>query len=354
MWYLICMLCFSVSLLWGQNPELDARAALNQGVREFKQGNYVEAVRLFQRAVELEPENVDARLYLGTAWMSQIPAEGAVENARSEFSKVLRSDPNNKTAIASMASMMYNAAQRIGDPVAKLPLLEEARTWYRELARVEPRDKTAYYSLGVIAWAKWYPAYMEARQKLGMSQQTPGPLPDAQIRRSLQAQFGPVIEEGIANLDQAIAIDPNYDDAYAYKNLLVRERGDLRETAADCARDVAEADALVQKALVIKKGKAGTEQRLRPGGSPPPVQLNYRPDPVYPALARQARIKGTVRFTLIIGKDGTVTNAQLISGHPLLVPAAVEAVRASRYEVTMLNGQPVEAFTQADIVFKLP
>jgi protein TonB len=75
--------------------------------------------------------------------------------------------------------------------------------------------------------------------------------------------------------------------------------------------------------------------------------------PVYPPLARQARIQGTVRFTAIIGKDGSIQNLQLISGHPLLVPAATEAIKQWIYKPTVLNTEPVEVITQIDFTFTL-
>jgi protein TonB len=76
-------------------------------------------------------------------------------------------------------------------------------------------------------------------------------------------------------------------------------------------------------------------------------------EPVYPPLARQALIDGTVRFTAIIGGDGHILNLQLVSGHPLLVPAAQDAVRQWVYRPTLLNGTPVEVVTQIDVPFTL-
>ncbi len=81
--------------------------------------------------------------------------------------------------------------------------------------------------------------------------------------------------------------------------------------------------------------------------------LIYQPKPVYPPLAKQARIQGTVKFTAIIGRDGTIQNLTLISGHPLLVQAATEAVKQWRYKPTLLNGEPVEVVTQIDVNFTL-
>jgi protein TonB len=89
------------------------------------------------------------------------------------------------------------------------------------------------------------------------------------------------------------------------------------------------------------------------GGNVQAARLVNQPRPVYPPLARQARIQGTVRFNAIIGKDGRIENLTLVSGHPLLVPAATEAVKQWVYKPTLLNGEPVEVVTQIDVNFTL-
>jgi len=75
--------------------------------------------------------------------------------------------------------------------------------------------------------------------------------------------------------------------------------------------------------------------------------------PEYPALAKAARVQGTVKFEAVIGKDGTVQNLQLISGPPLLIQAAMQAVRQWTYKPTLLNGQPVEVVTTLEVNFSL-
>lgn len=99
--------------------------------------------------------------------------------------------------------------------------------------------------------------------------------------------------------------------------------------------------------------KPVTPQRIRVGGNVQQARLIRQPKPVYPPLARQARIQGTVRFNAIIGRDGTIQNLQLVSGHPLLVPSAQEAVKQWVYQPTLLNGEPVEVITQIDVNFTL-
>ena len=75
--------------------------------------------------------------------------------------------------------------------------------------------------------------------------------------------------------------------------------------------------------------------------------------PAYPPLARSARISGTVRLTAVIATDGTIQKLQVISGHPLLVNAALEAVRLWHYKPTLLSGEPVEVITEIDVNFTL-
>jgi len=98
---------------------------------------------------------------------------------------------------------------------------------------------------------------------------------------------------------------------------------------------------------------AATPQRIRVGGNVQQANLIRKVQPVYPPLAKQARIQGTVRFTAIIGKDGTIQNLQLVTGHPLLVEAARQAVSQWQYKPTLLNGEPVEVVTQIDVNFTL-
>jgi protein TonB len=103
----------------------------------------------------------------------------------------------------------------------------------------------------------------------------------------------------------------------------------------------------------VEKPKPVQPQRIRVGGNVQAARLRRQPKPVYPPLARQARIQGVVRFTAIIGKDGTIQNLQLIGGHPLLVQSAQDAVKQWVYEPTLLNGEPVEVVTQIDVNFTL-
>lgn len=92
---------------------------------------------------------------------------------------------------------------------------------------------------------------------------------------------------------------------------------------------------------------------IRVGGNEQQAKLISQPRPIYPALAKQARISGTVTMQVLIGKDGHVENMSLVKGHPLLASAALDAVKDWVYEPTLLNGNPVEVLTTVDVNFTL-
>jgi len=103
----------------------------------------------------------------------------------------------------------------------------------------------------------------------------------------------------------------------------------------------------------VEAPKPVTPQRIRVGGNVQAAMAIRAPKPSYPPLAKQARIQGVVRLNAVIGKDGTIQDLKAASGHPLLVPAALEAVRQWLYKPTLLNGEPVEVVTVIDVNFTL-
>jgi tetratricopeptide (TPR) repeat protein len=267
---LAAIAALSLSLFSAGCRKLEARDNLNKGVQAFKGAKYAEAVEFFKTAIELDPEYPTARLYLATAYMSQyIPGAESPENlafaknALDNFELVLKDDPQNATAVESIASLFYLQAQGTPKLEDKIERLGEAEKWYKRLTEVEPSRKEAWYSLGVIAWAKWYPVWMEARTKAGMKPEAPGPLKDRKVREELNEKYGPMINEGVANLQKALDIDAEYDDAMAYMNLLIRERADLADTQAGHDADIDTADMWMQKALETRKMKA----ERQPGAS---------------------------------------------------------------------------------------
>ena len=240
--------------------KLQARDHLNKGVNAFKNAQYPEAVEQFKKAVDLDPNFPTARLYLATAYMQQyIPGSESPDNlnmaaaAFDQFNKVLEQNPKDTVAIQSIASLMLNEKK-----------WKEARDWYNRLTEVDPKNTVGYYSLGFIAWSEWYPAYGTARANLGMKLEDPGPLKDKKVRAELRDKYGPIIDAGLKSLDRALEIDPEYDDAMAYENLLYRERADLADSKDEYERQIKIADDWVAKALATKKIKA--DRKSKTGG----------------------------------------------------------------------------------------
>ncbi len=99
--------------------------------------------------------------------------------------------------------------------------------------------------------------------------------------------------------------------------------------------------------------KVAAPQRIRVSSGVSTGLLIKKVQPNYPPLAKQARIQGHVLLQAEISKDGTIQNLQLISGHPMLAPAAIEAVKQWRYKPYLLNGEPVAVETQVDVIFSL-
>jgi len=252
----------ALALVGSSCQKLRSRDQLNKGVQAFKNAQYADAVESFKTAVELDPTFPTARLYLATAYMQQyIPGAESPENnrmaqaAHDEFMKVLDQSPNDKVAIASLASLYLNQKK-----------WDEAQKWYEKLAAVDPNSPIPYYSLGFISWSKWYPVYGTSRANLGMKQEDPGPIKDKKVKEQLRAQYGPVIDAGLQALDKALQIDPEYDDAMAYENLLIRERADLADSKEEYEKQVKVADDWVSKALATKKAKAEKKANSNAGG----------------------------------------------------------------------------------------
>ena len=243
---------FILTALFAQESA-EYRNWLNQGAEAFRNAQYAAAIQAFQRAIDLDSSSVTAHLYLATAYMQQyIPGADSNENtqiaarAKEEFSQVLVFDPTNKVAIASMASLYLNQKK-----------WDDAQQWYEKLIAAEPSNTDAYYSLGFVAWSKWFPAYQAARTSAGLKPDDPGPIPDPGVKQDLRGRWGSVIEDGIARLQKTLELNPRYGDAMSYISLLIRERADLHDTKEEWRQDIALADQWVQKAMEAKKGGGG-------------------------------------------------------------------------------------------------
>lgn len=109
----------------------------------------------------------------------------------------------------------------------------------------------------------------------------------------------------------------------------------------------------IVQAAPVAVPKAATPQRVKVSAGVTTGLLIRKVQPVYPPLAKQARISGAVVLQAVIGKDGTIQNLKAVSGHPMLIPSALDAVRQWKYKPYYLNGEPVEVDTQVTVNFTL-
>jgi tetratricopeptide (TPR) repeat protein len=252
----VILLACAALTLWAQPPNAEQRMA--QGIEAFRNARYAAAAEHFTAVLKLDPGYVDARLYLGTAYMVQyIPGSEDPNNARmaqqaiDEFQQVLDLDPEHEMALSSIASLYL-----------KQKKYDDATEWYEKLTSLDSDNKEAWYTLGVIAWSRLYPPYKAARARLGMKPEDSGPMPDPAVRQEFRQRYSGIAAAGIQNLEKALAIDPEYDDAMSYINLLMRERADWLDTADEYRKEIAAADVWVHKALETRKVKA--ERRPQP------------------------------------------------------------------------------------------
>ena len=189
--------------------KLRARDLLNKGVAAFKEAQFDTAVEFFKEAKDLDPDLMNARLYLATAYASQyIPGAPSNENkqhgdaAIAEYKSVLEKDPNNLSAIDGLASILYQMAGQPFD-AAKF---EESKTYHQKHIQIKPEDPQPYYSIGVIDWALAYRGNTEMRQdynKAHINKQVKDtdPLPP-DVRTDYVEKYGALVDDGICQSEK--------------------------------------------------------------------------------------------------------------------------------------------------------
>ena len=243
--------------------KLRARDLLNKGVASFKEAQFDKAVEDFKQAKELDPDLLNARLYLATAYASQyIPGAPSDENLRhgqeavAEYKSVMEKDPNNLSAIDGLASILYQMA---GQPFDQKKF-EESKSYHEKHIALKPQDPQPYYSVGVIDWALAYRGNTEMRADYNRAHinkqiKDTDPLPP-DVRTAYTQKYGAMVDDGIKMLQTAVQLKPDYDDAMTYLNLLYRRKADMVEAASERDALTKQADDLLDKVKEIKQKRA--------------------------------------------------------------------------------------------------
>ncbi len=246
--------------------KLESRDQMNQGVQAFRNSHYPDAVKHFKEAVRLDPSNMNAQSYLATSYFIQwVPGADSPDNkknydmAQQEFQKILKSDPTNSQALASMANMAYNSAQS-GTPEQRKAAFEDARKWNERRIEVDPKDAEAYYYLGVIDYYDALADLQTARVNEKLPLDAPGPLKDKKAKEELKEKYGKSIDTGLDQVKKALSIDKENEDAMSYLGLLLREKAYLADSPDEAKALTTQANDWMEKSLNMKRVKASRPQ----------------------------------------------------------------------------------------------
>jgi tetratricopeptide (TPR) repeat protein len=215
-----------------------AREALNGGVQNFKNGRSAEAISEFARAKQLDPQLLNARLYLATAYASlYIPGAPSEENrqkgeaAIAEFQGVLSIQPDSLPAIDGIGSLLFQMAGTSGfDPT----MMQKSKFFHQKHTQINPQDPEPHYWIGVIDWTLAFRANGLYRARYNLS------------------VHGKQIDDADP-MRRAIQLRPDYDDAMAYLNLMDRRKADIVETKEQREELLKMADDLIDQIKEIKQ-----------------------------------------------------------------------------------------------------
>ena len=201
---------------------LKARDQLNKGVESFKAGKYEEAINHFQNAERLDPKLPTAKAFLATA-LSQnvVPGLTTPENLKTAqqaidtFEQVLQQDPSDINSMKGIASLYFNIKK-----------FDQAKDWQKKVLAVDPKDPEAAYTVGVIDWTQAHENLlkMNANNDDGAGNVK---LLTKKNCEDIQQENGPLVEEGLKYLNQALASRPSYEEAMDYLNLTYRRKADV-------------------------------------------------------------------------------------------------------------------------------
>ena len=242
---------------------LKARDHLNKGVAAFRNAQFQGAIMHFKEAVRLDPSLLNARLYLATAYAQQfVPGAESEDNKKvaeqaiDAFQDVLKMDPNNLTAIASIAQIYYNEKK-----------FDQAKDYNQRRIKIEPNNPEPYYWIGVIDWAVTWRGAQTLRREHNLDSAKDAAHPDElpvipdKLRKGLAETNAPLVDEGLQVLNKAIELKPNDTDSMAYLSLMYRQKSEIDPDNETRTADLKMAEDWVNKSLAARKaGASGSSE----------------------------------------------------------------------------------------------
>ena len=246
--------------------KLMARDELNKGVQAYRNAMYEQSVEHFKNAVALDEDLKVAKLYLATAYNQQyVPGAETPENLRmaqqaiDEYQEVLRSDPDNVTALRGIASLYL-----------QLKKFDQSRDYFQKALSKDPNDPELYYSVGVIDWTQAFQDARNIKTQSGLKNEEVelNGKKDQKLCEEFKTKDGPIVDDGMKMLETAIDKRQDYDDAMVYLNLLYLRKAN--DQTCDDPEKRAEyktaANSWSDKAMAARKKKAEEAAKKNQGG----------------------------------------------------------------------------------------
>ncbi len=206
--------------------QTDSFQEMQQGKQALTQGKFDEAIQHFEHVIQLTPANLNADLYIGSAYAQKyVPGLNKEENlalanqAIQYYQTVLDRD--------SFSTLSIPAAKGIALLYAQMSKFDEAKEYYSKAKGLDPKDPQPFYYTGLVDWTVVNQARTKARNKLGLKATEFLADKDQKVCIEVRGQNWSVLDEGIENLTHALKLDPHYEEAMSSMNLIYLERADL-------------------------------------------------------------------------------------------------------------------------------
>jgi tetratricopeptide (TPR) repeat protein len=244
----------------GDSP--DARALIEQGNAAVAQRHIRDAIALFQRAVDLDPSSAKAHEQLGATVAKEVIAgnirpsadSDLVERAQDHLQRAIELAPYAVRPLIALAELDAALAERSNENDGRSDRYKNAQELLKKAVALKPGNEELYLELAKLERDEFSPVIQQAKARF----KQPGPLPDAQLRQSLQQQYGDLIEDAISNARKASELNASSLPPLLLMSRLLKERALLRDTADQYASDMHSAEDWYRQFLV-NGGHTGSE-----------------------------------------------------------------------------------------------
>jgi tetratricopeptide (TPR) repeat protein len=264
-WLIVVLAITSCTAAFAQEPS--AADEMRAGVIAYKFSDYAGAAEHFKAALAMNPDLTQARLFLATAYAQQyVGGDHSAANvamaqqAIDQFKLVLNDDPSEQErykSVVPIASLSFN-----------LKRFDDAREYYGKAVVLNPDEARNYFMLGLIDWTEASKSRLKEKSELGLTESAMISKPEACA--SLRAQNQQKVEDGIQRLQKALELQPDYDEAMGYMNLLLRERAEYECDDPEARKaDLKAADEWTDKAIAANKAKTDKPAAEKPATKQP-------------------------------------------------------------------------------------